>query len=44
MPFCSKRCQQIDLGMWLTESYGFPYEGDSTAQRFERNEQTPEDE
>ena len=30
MPFCSKRCQQIDLGMWLNESYGFPCEGEST--------------
>lgn len=20
-PFCSKRCREIDLGMWLTESY-----------------------
>ena len=26
-PFCSKRCQQIDLGKWLTESYGLPIEG-----------------
>lgn len=29
MPFCSKRCQEIDLGMWLNESYGFPHEGES---------------
>ena len=28
MPFCSRRCQQIDLGMWLNESYGFPHEGE----------------
>jgi endogenous inhibitor of DNA gyrase (YacG/DUF329 family) len=34
MPFCSKRCQQIDLGMWLNESYGFPYEGDSTSENY----------
>ncbi|MBL4907384.1 MAG: DNA gyrase inhibitor YacG [Sneathiella sp.] len=20
-PFCSKRCQQLDLGKWLNESY-----------------------
>ena len=31
MPFCSKRCQEIDLGMWLNESYGFPYEGDESS-------------
>lgn len=28
MPFCSRRCQQIDLGMWLNESYGMPHEGE----------------
>lgn len=28
MPFCSRRCQQIDLGMWLNESYGLPHEGE----------------
>ena len=26
-PFCTKRCQQIDLGNWLSESYGLPVEG-----------------
>lgn len=20
-PFCSERCQMVDLGLWLTESY-----------------------
>ena len=44
MPFCSRRCQQIDLGMWLTESYGIPYEGDSNEQRYERNEERSLDE
>ncbi len=28
-PFCSERCQQVDLGNWLNESYGLPFE-DST--------------
>ena len=28
MPFCSNRCQQIDLGNWLNESYGLPVETD----------------
>lgn len=23
-PFCSKRCQQIDLGRWFQESYVVP--------------------
>jgi uncharacterized protein len=28
-PFCSERCQLIDLGHWLDESIGLPFEGDS---------------
>ena len=27
LPFCSIRCQRIDLGNWLDESYGLPIEG-----------------
>ena len=23
-PFCSRRCADIDLGKWLTESYSIP--------------------
>jgi len=26
MPFCSERCRLIDLGRWLDEKYGLPYE------------------
>ncbi|MDG2014313.1 MAG: DNA gyrase inhibitor YacG [Pirellulaceae bacterium] len=26
-PFCSTRCQQIDLGHWLDERLGLPVEG-----------------
>ena len=37
MPFCSRRCQQIDLGNWLDEKYGFPLEGEEDAEgRFEQ--------
>lgn len=25
-PFCSVRCQQIDLGRWLDEKYSVPFE------------------
>ena len=28
MPFCSVRCQRIDLGRWLNEEYGLPHESD----------------
>ncbi|MEZ6095402.1 MAG: DNA gyrase inhibitor YacG [Pirellulaceae bacterium] len=27
-PFCSVRCQQLDLRNWLSESYGLPWEGE----------------
>lgn len=27
-PFCSERCQQIDLGEWASESYAIPAEPD----------------
>jgi endogenous inhibitor of DNA gyrase (YacG/DUF329 family) len=26
-PFCSTRCQQIDLGHWFNEKFGLPVEG-----------------
>lgn len=26
MPFCSRRCRMIDLGRWLDEAYGLPYD------------------
>jgi endogenous inhibitor of DNA gyrase (YacG/DUF329 family) len=26
MPFCSRRCHQIDLQHWLDEQYGLPFE------------------
>ena len=37
MPFCSERCRQIDLGNWLDESYGLPYEGEGTLDRAEED-------
>jgi len=39
MPFCSKRCKQIDLGMWLNESYRLPYEGESSLKQYEMLEE-----
>ena len=26
LPFCSERCRLIDLGRWLEEGYGLPFE------------------
>jgi len=26
LPFCSERCRLVDLGGWLDERYGMPYE------------------
>ncbi len=31
MPFCSGRCKQLDLGRWLDEKYGLPYESEEEA-------------
>jgi endogenous inhibitor of DNA gyrase (YacG/DUF329 family) len=32
LPFCSERCQLIDLGRWLDEGYGMPAELDAGAE------------
>jgi endogenous inhibitor of DNA gyrase (YacG/DUF329 family) len=41
-PFCSKRCADLDLGKWLTESYSIPAmetdEEDSIPTEFTPNE------
>ena len=40
-PFCSKRCADLDLGKWLTESYSIPAmetdEEDSISTEFTSN-------
>jgi endogenous inhibitor of DNA gyrase (YacG/DUF329 family) len=30
-PFCSPRCQMVDLGRWLTEEYRVPDQPDTSA-------------
>jgi len=42
MPFCSERCRQIDLGNWLDESYGLPYEGEGTLDRAQEDQGSEE--
>jgi hypothetical protein len=32
MPFCSYRCKEIDLGNWLSESYGLTLEDRNPAE------------
>lgn len=39
LPFCSLRCQQIDLAGWLDEEYGLPFEGDKTGQVLDLGEE-----
>jgi endogenous inhibitor of DNA gyrase (YacG/DUF329 family) len=41
-PFCSERCKRIDLGRWLDERYGLPYERPFDAEG--PNELPPEEE
>ncbi|QEG21263.1 DNA gyrase inhibitor YacG [Mariniblastus fucicola] len=35
MPFCSVRCHRADLGMWLNESYGLPWDGEGEREQIE---------
>ncbi len=28
LPFCSERCRLVDLGRWLDERYGMPFESE----------------
>ena len=34
-PFCSRRCQMIDLGRWLDEDIGVPFEVDKEGRQVE---------
>lgn len=31
MPFCSPRCRQIDLALWLDEKHGVPWDAEDEA-------------
>jgi endogenous inhibitor of DNA gyrase (YacG/DUF329 family) len=41
LPFCSSRCQQVDLNRWLTEGYAMPVdlgrESEPDEEDFEKN-------
>ncbi len=41
MPFCSKRCKDIDANRWLDEAYGLPWETEE--ERPEGADQSGED-
>jgi endogenous inhibitor of DNA gyrase (YacG/DUF329 family) len=45
-PFCSRRCQLIDLGNWLGERYAVPGEaapdGEATSNTSEAREKPPQ--
>jgi endogenous inhibitor of DNA gyrase (YacG/DUF329 family) len=36
MPFCSERCQRIDLYRWLNEEYGLPMDRSEESAREEK--------
>jgi len=40
-PFCSRRCADVDLGRWLTESYRIPAKGDEAEDAAEDDPETP---
>lgn len=37
VPFCSERCQQVDLGNWLGEAYGLPWEDPAGGESVDRD-------
>ncbi len=38
LPFCSVRCQQLDLANWLDEEYGLPWEGEKETDEPDQSE------
>lgn len=40
-PFCSRRCADVDLGRWLTESYRIPAKGDEGDEAAEDDPDAP---
>jgi uncharacterized protein len=43
MPFCSERCRLIDLGRWLDERCGLPYESPESPEKLEKDNINPDD-
>ena len=41
MPFCSDRCRLIDLGQWLNEEHGLPWEPTGGDESFDEDLQYP---
>ena len=42
-PFCTERCQQVDLGHWFQESYTVPEKGNAQSEVENENQQTEMD-
>jgi endogenous inhibitor of DNA gyrase (YacG/DUF329 family) len=40
-PFCSRRCADVDLGRWLTESYRIPAETEEEVEDAAENDAPP---
>jgi uncharacterized protein len=40
-PFCSRRCADVDLGRWLTESYRIPASEDEAEEPDDTSETPP---
>ena len=40
-PFCSRRCADVDLGRWLTESYRIPATTDDAPEEDQDNTPAP---
>lgn len=42
LPFCSERCQLIDLGRWFNEEIGVPHEGHPGETPVEYRDESPD--
>ena len=38
MPFCSDRCRDVDLGRWMNEDHGVPFEGEAEDEKIRPEE------
>ena len=41
LPFCSERCRLIDLGRWLDEGYGMPFEREDAGEEPPGDDEEP---
>jgi endogenous inhibitor of DNA gyrase (YacG/DUF329 family) len=43
MPFCSERCQKVDLNRWMEEEYGVPWDAPLDEEEYEESSGHPDE-